>query len=166
MRDALLHHTELLIRALHTHFFIIIYLWDILRTENRTVLRKIYEAFMIYSCNPSINDKEEFTILERFLIKWWHFNFILRSDFQFLIYIWDFNLFSTFYISSCVQYFLFVWIILFVGQIFQFLLLTFIRFYHIVLFLISRPDSITTSFIFVWFTFSLPPSTAVFYNFG
>ena len=43
--------------------------FTILRTENKTVLRKIYEALLIYSLKPSINDKEECKLLERFLIK-------------------------------------------------------------------------------------------------
>ena len=43
--------------------------FKIIRTERDTVLRKIFEAMYIYELKPSINDKEECKMLERFLLR-------------------------------------------------------------------------------------------------
>ena len=43
-------------------------LFDLLRTESNTILRKIFEAMFIFSLKPNINDKEEKKVLERFLV--------------------------------------------------------------------------------------------------
>ena len=42
--------------------------FELLDTERNTVLRKIKEAMFIYELKPSINDKKECSILQRFLI--------------------------------------------------------------------------------------------------
>ena len=43
--------------------------FELLETERNTILRKIKEAMYIIDRNPSINDKTECTVLQRFLIK-------------------------------------------------------------------------------------------------
>ena len=40
-----------------------------MKTERNTILRKVYEAMLIYEYKPSINDKEECKVLERFLVR-------------------------------------------------------------------------------------------------
>ena len=42
--------------------------FDLLKTESKTILRKIYEAMFIFNLKPTINDKEECKVLERFLV--------------------------------------------------------------------------------------------------
>ena len=41
----------------------------LMKTERNTILRKVYEAMLIYEYKPSINDKEECKVLERFLVR-------------------------------------------------------------------------------------------------
>ena len=43
--------------------------FEILDTETSTVKRKIIEAYYINNLKPELNDKEEFTVLERFLVR-------------------------------------------------------------------------------------------------
>ena len=43
--------------------------FEIFGTESSTILRKISEAFHIFTLKPEINEKEECTLLERFLVK-------------------------------------------------------------------------------------------------
>ena len=43
-------------------------IFEMLRTEAKTILRKIYEAMYIFNLKPSINDREEKKVLERFLV--------------------------------------------------------------------------------------------------
>ena len=43
-------------------------IFHLLKVENKTILRKIYEAMYIYNLKPDINDKEEIKVLERFLV--------------------------------------------------------------------------------------------------
>lgn len=43
--------------------------FELLSTERNTILRKIKEAMFICDLKPSINDKTECTILQRFLLK-------------------------------------------------------------------------------------------------
>ena len=45
-----------------------------MKTERNTTLRKVYEAMLINEYKPSINDKEECKVLERFLVR--SFNFV------------------------------------------------------------------------------------------
>ena len=42
--------------------------FKLLRTERDTILRKVFEAMFIYENRPSINDKDECKMLERFLV--------------------------------------------------------------------------------------------------
>ena len=42
--------------------------FQLLKTEGKTILRKIYEAMYIFNLKPNINDREEKKVLERFLI--------------------------------------------------------------------------------------------------
>ncbi len=43
--------------------------FELLDSERNTIMRKIKEAMYIYDLKPSINDKTECAILERFLVK-------------------------------------------------------------------------------------------------
>ena len=43
--------------------------FKLMKTERNTILRKVYEAMLIYEYKPSINDKEECKVLERFLVR-------------------------------------------------------------------------------------------------
>ena len=43
--------------------------FKLMKTERNTILRKVYEAMLIYEYKPSINDKEECQALERFLVR-------------------------------------------------------------------------------------------------
>ena len=43
--------------------------FELLDSERVTLIRKIKEAMFIYELNPSINDKSECIMLQRFLIK-------------------------------------------------------------------------------------------------
>ncbi len=42
--------------------------FSLLKTEGKTVLRRIYEAMYIYNLKPDINDKDECKLVKRFLI--------------------------------------------------------------------------------------------------
>ena len=42
--------------------------FQLLKTEGKTILRKIYEAMYIFNLKPNINDREEKKVLERFLV--------------------------------------------------------------------------------------------------
>ena len=42
--------------------------FEIIRSENNTILRKIFEAYYIYNQKPEINDKSEVKLLHRFLV--------------------------------------------------------------------------------------------------
>ena len=42
--------------------------FELLGTESNTILRKIYEAQLILSLKPEINDREECVLLQRFLV--------------------------------------------------------------------------------------------------
>ena len=50
--------------------------FKLMKTERNTTLRKVYEAMLIYEYKPSINDKEECKVLERFLVR--SCNYLLR----------------------------------------------------------------------------------------
>ena len=43
--------------------------FKLMKTERNTILRKVYEAMLIYEYKPSINDKEKCKVLERFLVR-------------------------------------------------------------------------------------------------
>ena len=46
--------------------------FSILSRETNTVRRKIKEAFYIVNEKPAINDKDECSVLERYLVRWWY----------------------------------------------------------------------------------------------
>ena len=43
--------------------------FELLGSETNTVIRKVYEAHFIFTLKPDINNKEECTLLQRFLVK-------------------------------------------------------------------------------------------------
>ena len=44
-------------------------IFELLGTESNTIIRKVLEAHFIFALKPEINNKEECTMLQRFLVQ-------------------------------------------------------------------------------------------------
>ena len=63
-------------------------IFELLGTESNTIIRKVLEAHFIFALKPEINNKEECTMLQRFLVQSWHFpDFILFDLNYYSVYV-------------------------------------------------------------------------------